>query len=190
MNPMRTATRSTAALLTIVAAGAFSASASAHDRATNTTSATVRGSARLQTPVSSEDDLRFSIDAHATFDASSGSPFPTAAWGTARISHTFSQEVPPQTVQIDVAVDCVSVGGPTAVVTGYVVAVSPDDPELTELVANKTRLGFSVYDRGGHGDLIGYAGPPRAGEPELRECTAPAGYFSVREGGYTVTERG
>jgi hypothetical protein len=186
---MRTVAGSAAMLLAALASTAAALDASAHDQESGVRTVSVRGRAQLQPPVASNDDLRFSIDAHATFDASSGSPLPTAAWGTARISHTFEQETPPQTVTIDVAVDCVSVGGPTAVVTGYVAAVSPADPELTQLVKDKARLGFSVYDRGARGDLIGYAGPPRAGEPELRKCTAPAGYFTLSEGGYTVSDR-
>ncbi|WP_018351890.1 hypothetical protein [Longispora albida] len=141
--------------------------------------ASVQGQARLAYEVA-EDDVRFTVDARATY--APGSPIPATVTGTARIYHRHGD----LTVWADIAVDCVTAGGPTATVTGIVVDAAPAVQDWKE---RQIRLGFSVYDAGkdkAGRDRAGFSGPTAPGEPLLQKCMAPAAHFGVREGGYTV----
>ena len=163
------------ALITATAA----TSAAAHDPAPRTTS--VRGTALLANPV--DDEIRFSVDAHAVPD-DAGGPYPDRSWGTARLSHRFGQEDPPRTIWFEVAVDCLATGGGTATVTGVIVRTAPDPDAQAQLGA---RLGFSIDDNGpGRRDRVGLAGP----SDNPARCLAPAAFFAVTQGGYTVRDAG
>lgn len=147
----------------------------------------LRGSARLEhfTP---GDDVRFSVNAHASYPRPAQSPYPATATGTARFYHWFSQATPPVAVWAEISVDCLVTGGNTATVTGFVVDASP---QLSDWEERKIRLGFSVVDNGKGGiDRVGFSGPTDRGEPLLQECMAPAAYFPVKKGGYTVRDAG
>jgi hypothetical protein len=116
-----------------------------------------------------------------------------AGWsrGTARISH-HAPETPqgPFTVWAEIDVDCVVTGGRTATVTGRVIKA---DPQSQRNGWVGQRFGFSVADNGrGRFDRVGWSGPrnEEAGEPELRPCMAPAPFYTVRAGGYTVKDAG
>jgi hypothetical protein len=172
---MRTFLAATAATALLTATVATSAAA--HDPAPRTTS--VRGTALLANPV--DDEIRFTVDAHAVPD-DAGGPIPDRSWGTARLSHRFGQEDPPRTIWFEVSVDCLATGGGTATVTGVIVRTAPGaEAELGE------RLAFSIDDNGpGHRDRVGLAGPPETSG----RCMAPAAFFAVSEGGYTVRDAG
>lgn len=142
----------------------------------------MKGSARVAYLASPDDEVRFVVDADATF-ADPHSPFPTEVSGRVRVSHYVAAGQPePFTVWAEVAVDCMMTGGPTATVTGIVVDASPETRDWLGL-----RLGFSIYD-GGSSDRIGFSGPTQRGEPLLQKCMAPAATFTVWQGGYTVRD--
>ena len=74
--------------------------------------------------------------------------------------------------------------GGQATVTGKVVDASENGQDLMH-----TRIGFSVADLGRR-DLVGFTGaksPYPEDSPEVRMCTAPPPFFSIREGGYSVS---
>ncbi|GAA2991421.1 hypothetical protein [Streptosporangium longisporum] len=143
----------------------------------------VRGSGRIAYP-DPDDDVRFTVDATVTYRPGEVDPFAGDARGTARVFHHFANAPTPTTVWADVSVDCVVTGGRSATVTGFVTAASANSADWIG-----RRVGFSVTDNGaGRFDRIGWSGPRLAGDPELRRCAAPAPFFRVRTGGYTVKD--
>ena len=140
----------------------------------------LRGSALVAYPPSAADEVRFTVDAYARHDRPG--PFPTASWGTAYLRHYFAAQK--QAVWYSIKVDCLMASDGQATVTGKVVGASENGQKLMG-----TRIGFSVADLGGR-ELIGFTGgesPYLDDSPELRMCTAPPPFFSVREGGYSVS---
>ncbi len=167
----------TALAATTLITATAGASAAAHEPAPRTTS--VKGTALLANPVN--DEIRFTVDAHAVPD-DAGGPYPDRSWGTARISHTFGQESPPRTIWYEIEVDCLATGGGTATVTGVIVRTAPDPAAESQLGG---RLGFSIDDNGpGRRDRVGAAGSM----DNPGRCLAPAAFFAVTEGGYTVRD--
>ncbi|WP_020669850.1 hypothetical protein [Amycolatopsis nigrescens] len=157
-----------------VAGGAVQAQAAEGDRSY----ASVTGTARLDY-VTAADDVRLTLDAHAVFD--SPSSVPTHAWGTARISHYFSE--PDVTVWAEATVDCVTAGGRSATVTAVV-----DDtaPEIADWRGK--RIGVSIYSGStGERAMVGSSGPMPVAE--LPKCMAPAPELPLRWGGYQVSRR-
>ncbi|MEV6301482.1 hypothetical protein AB0M02_18875 [Actinoplanes sp. NPDC051861] len=145
--------------------------------------ASLRGSARVLFPPSPDDDVRFAVDAHARYRNPTGSPFPAAgdSWGTARLTHVFTGERP-GVIWYSIRVTCLMTGGNTATVTGEIVDAAPDGRSAIGSV-----VGFSVTDLGRR-DRVGFTGLPTGDQPVLRECMGPAGYFSLRDGDYTVVD--
>jgi hypothetical protein len=140
----------------------------------------LRGTALVAYPPSAADEVRFTVDAYARHDEPG--PFPTASWGTAQLRHHFVAQN--EVVWYSIKVDCLMASGGQATVTGEVVDASENAQGLMH-----TRIGFSVADLGRR-DLVGFTGgnsPYLDDSPELRMCTAPAPFFSVREGGYSVS---
>ena len=140
----------------------------------------LRGSALVAYPPSAADEVRFTVDAYARHDRPC--PFPTASWGTAHLRHYFAAQN--QVVWYSIKVDCLMASGGQATVTGEIVAASENGQELIH-----TRMGFSVADLGRR-DLVGFTGgksPYPDDSPELRMCTAPPPFFSVRDGGYSIS---
>lgn len=165
-----------AAAATVLTTGTATVSAAAHEPAPRTTS--VRGTALLANPV--DDEIRFTVDAHAVPD-DAGGPYPDRSWGTARIAHTFGQENPPRTIWYEIEVDCLATGGGTATVTGVIVRTAPDPAAEAQLGG---RLGFSIDDNGARHDRVGIA----SSMDNPGRCLAPAAFFAVTEGGYTVRD--
>ncbi|GAA3130459.1 hypothetical protein GCM10010466_21400 [Planomonospora alba] len=131
-----------------------------------------------------DDDVRFTVDATVTYPPGTIDPFAGEVRGTARVYHHFANAPTPITVWADISVDCVMIGGRSATVTGIVTAASAHNANWTG-----QRVGFSVVDNGaGRFDRIGWSGLRMDGDPELRRCTAPAPFFTVKEGGYTVKD--
>jgi hypothetical protein len=140
----------------------------------------LRGSALVAFPPSAADEVRFTVDAYARHDRPG--PFPTASWGTAYLRHHFAAQN--EVVWYSIKVDCLMAAGGQATVTGEIVDASENGRELMH-----TRIGFSVADLGRR-DLVGFTGgksPYLDDSPQLRKCTAPPPFFSVREGGYSVS---
>ncbi|MFI6508334.1 hypothetical protein ACIBCT_12065 [Streptosporangium sp. NPDC050855] len=170
-------------------ASATTASATTADAATGRPAAerpvigVVKGSGRIAYP-DPDDDVRFTVDATVTYRPGELDPFAGEARGTARVRHHFANAPTPTTVWADVSVDCVLTGGRSATVTGFVTAASANNADWVG-----QRVGFSVTDNGaGRFDRIGWSGPRLAGDPELRRCAAPAPFFRVKAGGYTVKD--
>lgn len=178
-----------AAVAVLALAGAATAEAGTGAvNATDTFSASVRGWARLDWFGTPNNDLQVTVDAHAEYTANSR-PFPTDAWGTARIYHRFDDENgnPIGTAWADLRVDCVTVGGPTATITAMAVRTSPDLASWRD-----KRIGVSIYNagRGGGQSRVGLSGVTEQNEPLLTPCMAPAATFPTTAGGYRFKETG
>lgn len=141
----------------------------------------LRGSARVLFPPAPDDEVVFTVDAHSRFAADPPSPFPSRSWGTARLSHRFTGERP-GFIWYEIAVDCLMTGGQTATVTGLITRAAP----AAEAYVG-TRVGFSVADLGRR-DQVGFTGVTQAGQPALTRCMAPATFFTLREGDFTVVD--
>jgi hypothetical protein len=175
--------RAVVAAVTVCALGTPTAAAATPDgqASPETMTASLTGWGRLVW-FDPGDDLQFAVAARATYTAAR--PFPDTSTGTVRVSHRFNSFEPPVTVWFHVAVDCLTTGGDTATVTGI---VTDAHPHLAKLLWH--RVGFSVSEgRAGRPDRVGFSGPPKESEPELRPCMAPAALFPVREGGYKVRD--
>lgn len=147
------------------------------------TTGVVKGSGRIMY-ADPDDDVRFTVDATVTYPPGTTDPFAGKAQGTARVFHHFANAPTPTTIWADISVDCVVTGGRSATVTGIVTATSPNN---TDWIGQ--RVGFNVADNGvGRFDRIGWSGPRMTGDPELRRCTAPAPFFTLKAGGYTVKD--
>ncbi|WP_326558948.1 hypothetical protein [Micromonospora sp. NBC_01796] len=141
----------------------------------------LRGSALIAFPPAAADEIRFTVDAHARHD--NPGPYPTESWGTAHLRHHFVEQ--DAVVWYSIKVDCMMASGDQATVTGRVVDASENAQELMD-----TRIGFSVADMGRR-TLVGFTGvqsPYPDDSPELRMCTAPPPFFSVRQGGYSISD--
>jgi hypothetical protein len=168
---------------TVVLGASATAAAAAEPSATSAKGdvAHLRGSARVLFPPSPDDEVIFTVDAHARFAPGPPSPDPAQSWGTARLSHLFTGEQP-GFIWYEIAVDCLITGGRTATVTGVVTKAAPDGQALLG-----RRLGFSVADLG-HRDQVGMARATQPGEPELTRCMAPATFFTLKSGDFTVRD--
>lgn len=144
--------------------------------------ARLRGSAHILWPPSPNDIVQFSVDAYARYNDPNGSPLPSESWGTAWLSHRFTGQNP-GLLWYSISVDCLMTGGRTATVTGIVTDASDNAQSSIG-----TRFGFSVADLGRRHDRVGFSGGPRPGDPELRKCMAPAMFFTLKDGDYTVTD--
>ncbi|MFI9308336.1 hypothetical protein [Streptomyces triculaminicus] len=156
-----------------------------------TTTASIKGAARMEFPAPGN-DIRVTVDAHGTY--TSKSPiFPTKSSGTFRISHKIDQPngKKPLVFWGDFTVDCLTTGGPNATVTGRLVRTSPGHPWRKELDPH-TRMGVSFHVAGKDGgpSRIGLSGATKKGEPLLTKCMAPAPDAKVVEGGYVLTDKG
>ncbi|HEY4019353.1 MAG TPA: hypothetical protein VGM75_11745 [Pseudonocardiaceae bacterium] len=120
-------------------------------------------------------DVEITVDAHATF---TGGEFPAKSWGTFRIYHRIEQNRQALVNWGDFAVDCVTIGGPTATVTGTLVRAAPGSPWQLGV-----RTGLSFYVDGAD-SRIGIAGTPT---PPLSRCMAPAATAVLVKGGYTIS---
>ena len=136
-------------------------------------SATITGWARMYFPAPGN-DVEATVDAHATFGPGE---FPTKSWGTFRIYHRIDTTGQTYVNWGDFAVDCVTVGGPTATVTGTLVRAAPDTPWRLGV-----RTGLSFYVAG-KASRIGIAGMPA---PPLSPCMAPAANAPLVRGGYQL----
>ncbi|MGI5340135.1 hypothetical protein ACQEVS_23435 [Streptomyces sp. CA-181903] len=180
----------TAALLAL--ALTTTATAGVADAATTTTGAgrtltsAIRGSGRMEYPVTTE-DIRLTVDAHAT---SAGRPDLTPhSWGTFRLSHTIGTGKQAKVYWGDFKVDCLRTGGPTAVVTGTLTRTSPGHPWRTTFPEH-ARMGVSFYvaQKGAGPSRIGLAAPSPKGRPMLTRCMASAPDARVIAGGYTLRD--
>ncbi|WP_051167628.1 hypothetical protein [Actinoplanes sp. N902-109] len=168
-------TRLARTLAVVLAAGAVVVPATAATAAApEPGSGSLHGSGRVVFPPTPADEVWFSVDAHAIYAAADGGPFPSRSWGTMRVSHRFTDPEPAD-VWYTLTVDCLMTGGHTATVTGIVNAAAPGAENLIG-----QRIGFSVADLGRR-DEVGF-------QVGAGECTAPATYFSVVEGGYQVRD--
>ncbi|HJP79116.1 MAG TPA: hypothetical protein VJ914_32890 [Pseudonocardiaceae bacterium] len=138
------------------------------------TAAAVTGWAQMYFPAPGN-DVEISVNAHATFGPGE---FPTNSWGTFRIYHRIDESGGETYVNWgDFAVDCVTVGGPTATVTGTLVRAAPGSPWQLGV-----RTGLSFYVDGA-ASRIGIAGMPT---PPLSKCMAPAANAPLVLGGYQI----
>ncbi|GAA2440210.1 hypothetical protein GCM10010191_64740 [Actinomadura vinacea] len=149
----------------------------------------LKGSARMYFPAP-DDDIRVTVDAHATFDPN-GASKPTRSWGTFRISHRL--KMPDGTWYTnwgDLKVDCLTTGGPTATVTGTLTKVTPGGP-WEEMLKDGARMGISFYvaGKGGGPSRIGLSGGPQPGDGQLRKCMAPAADAPLLKGGYELVDK-
>jgi hypothetical protein len=141
----------------------------------------LRGSARVHFPPAPDDEVMFSINAHARFAPGPPSPNPAQSWGTGRLSHLFTGEQP-GFIWYEFAVDCLMTGGRTATVTGVITKAAPEGKAFLG-----RRIGFSVADLGRR-DQVGFTGVTPPGEPELTRCMAPGTFFTVQSGDFTVRD--
>jgi hypothetical protein len=169
----------------IATLGVPAANATPENNSTATTT-DLTGSGRLSYPQPGN-DIEVTVDAHGTFTTESP-VFPTRAWGTFRIYHRIDQPdgKPPLVNWGDFTVDCLTVGGPTATITGILVNAGPYWQQLLG-----ARSGLSFYIAGtGHGpSRVGLAGFPPPGQPPLSTCMAPAASAAVIRGGYTINDK-
>ncbi|WP_441247202.1 hypothetical protein [Kitasatospora sp. McL0602] len=152
--------------------------------------ASVVGSARIFYAYSPNDDIHFTVDAHAV-------PFsqplpqmpslPTDARGTIKISHWVAAKN--ETATAEGTVDCLVTGDKTATLTAVITSASP---QVQDWIGK--RVGISVLDSHGQ-DRLGFSwdivnfdqdshGQPV--EAKVGTCMAPAPFAPVREGGFTV----
>ncbi|MFD1937600.1 MULTISPECIES: hypothetical protein [Nonomuraea] len=177
-----------AATTTTGAAGA--AAAPTRSASAPTTTAAIKGWARMYFPAPGN-DVQVTVDAHGEYTSASPA-FPTRAWGTFRIYHAVQEPGKPRLVNWgEVKVDCLTTGGPIATVTGTLVRATPGGP-WEDLVKRRIRMGVSFYvaRKGAGPSRIGLAGATAKGEPLLTRCMAPAPDAPVTKGGYTLTEKG
>jgi hypothetical protein len=132
-------------------------------------------------PPSPEDEVVFTVDAHARFAPGPPSPHPAQSWGTARLSHLFTGEQP-GFIWYELTVDCLMTGGRTATVTGRITEAAPAGQAYLG-----RRIGFSVADLG-RWDQVGFTGVTPVEEPELTRCMAPGTFFTVQSGDFTVRD--
>lgn len=157
--------------------------------ATGVKTSQLKGWARMYFPAP-DNDVQVTVDAHATF-APHGASTPTKAWGTFRISHRL--KMPDGTWFTnwgDLAVDCLTTGGPTATVTGTLTKVTPGGP-WEGMLENHERMGISFYvaAKGAGPSRIGLSGGPRPGDGPLRKCMAPAADAPLIKGGYKLVDK-
>lgn len=142
----------------------------------------VHGSGQVVYSSSGDDDVRFTIDATVRYPPGTVDPSGGEATGTARVYHA-NVNYPHLTAWADVRVDCVVTGGRTATVTGFVTDASP----AVRADWINRRIGFAVTDGGGRkADRVGWTGPPVKNAPEWPRCMAPAPFFTLRSGGFSV----
>ncbi|MBC2874505.1 MULTISPECIES: hypothetical protein [Streptomyces] len=182
---LRTAALLALALTTTATAGV--ADAATTKGADRPLTSAIRGSGRMEYPVTTE-DVRLTVDAHATY--AGGPTLPTKSWGTFRLSHKFGTGKQAKIYWGDFTVDCLRTGGPTAVVTGTLTRTSPGHPWRT-MFPEHARMGvsFSIAPKGGGPSRIGLAAPSPKGQPMLTKCMASATDARVIAGGYTLRDR-
>ncbi|MEW1906040.1 Repetin [Streptomyces sp. NPDC086147] len=166
----RTKFAALAAALLITAGAAGSAVASADGggsaaRHGEREAATLTGTAKLYRPAG--DDITFSFDAHL---AAKDNKDPQAATGTFRFSHYKDGEGGYAVAKVD----CLTTGGPVAVVTGVVIETDVDG------FRNK-RVGVSVHDDGRR-DRLGYSWITKGDYQELPPCMSAAPFEKVKAG--------
>ncbi|WP_433338151.1 hypothetical protein [Spirillospora sp. CA-294931] len=179
MNTPRTlaVVTATAAALT---AGASAATATASG--SDPKKVTIKGSARMYYAPDPKDDVRFTLDATATYTELGQDPMPATAGGTFKVSHRVdSLNI---TVWAEARVDCVRASGRVATVTAVVYKTSP---ELQRDWMGR-RLGFTIADFGRKNDQMGSIGP----REEVARClkgtpyVAPAPFSLAQRGGFTL----
>ncbi|MFC4905988.1 hypothetical protein [Actinomadura gamaensis] len=184
-------TRVLVGVATVAAASAVAATAAAAVPETakgpgQETTAHISGAGRMAFGAK-DDDVEVKVDAHAVYG---GGAFPTRAWGTVRITHLMAQPggQPPKFNWGDLAVDCVTAGGPNATVTGI---LKDAGPYWKKEIG--TRMGVSFYVAGRHGgpSRIGLSGATRfMGFGSLTKCMAPAAASPVIRGGFHLKVSG
>ncbi|MEV4437235.1 hypothetical protein [Streptomyces sp. NPDC049585] len=153
----------------------------------------VQGWGRMGYPVPGN-DIQVFVDAHGRY-AKDRVNRPATSWGTFRIQHRWTEPGKgPQFNWGDFTVDCVTVGGPVATVTGTLVDAGPVwKPFLHwgEDHKQPIRMGVSFYvaekgKNGGGPSRIGLSGATQEDEPLLTPCMAPAPDAAVIAGGYRI----
>ncbi|MFB8205956.1 hypothetical protein [Kitasatospora purpeofusca] len=154
--------------------------------------ASVSGKGRISYAFSPEDEIWFTVDAHAKpysrplpgTDAPDG--LPTDAVGTVHYSHRVAATG--VVYSAEAAVDCLSTGGPVATLTAVVTTSDTGNADQ--------RIGLSIY-RGSDRDgaRLGFSwgvanldmGPDQKPyQPVVGTCMAPAPFAPVIRGGFTV----
>jgi hypothetical protein len=149
--------------------------------------ADLRGRAQMYFPAPGN-HIWITVDAHSEFGLSPS--IPTRSWGTFRIYHGFDEPGVPANWG-DFTVDCLTVGGPTATVTGTLVRTTPGGPwEQAGYLARHIRMGVSFYVAGRNAgpSRIGLSGGTPDGEPLLTKCMAPAASAPLTAGGYVLKD--
>jgi hypothetical protein len=176
---------------TAMAGVSAAAAAPATSSPAATTTAGIKGWARMDWPEPGN-DIQVTVDAHGTF-ASNSPYFPTQSGGTFRIYHRIDQPNgnPPVVNWGDFKVDCLTTGGPTVTVTGILVRTTPGG-YWQDFLDRHGRMGVSFYVAGKDGgpSRIGLSGATLPGEPLLTKCMAPAANEAVIQGGYTLKGKG
>ncbi|MFF4408281.1 hypothetical protein ACFY2W_11000 [Streptomyces sp. NPDC001262] len=174
-NRTRIAALGAALLIATAAAGTAVASDDAggrHNRPQRE-AASLTGTGKLYR--SAGDDIHFTFDAH--LDAKDQMA-PDKAHGTFRFSHYLHGKG----ASAEGRIDCLVTGGKVAVATG-VITKSDLDGSVGK------RVGFTVDDRGRHGDRLGYSwaatGSPRDTN-DLPKCVSSAPFEKVESGDFTV----
>ncbi|GAA0453537.1 hypothetical protein ACFQ2B_27475 [Streptomyces stramineus] len=126
------------------------------------------GSAKMYR--SSGDKVHFTFDAHGVLEE---------ARGTFRFSHAFASG---GSAFAEGRIDCLATGGKVAMVTGVITRT--DEPKFQGV-----RVGFTVDDRGRHGDRVGYSwlatNDPSATK-DLPKCVSSAPIEILEKGDFTV----
>ncbi|WP_328944166.1 hypothetical protein OG259_24205 [Streptomyces sp. NBC_00250] len=170
-----------------LSASAYGSAHASAEASASTLRSSLKGEGRMEYP-ETEEEVRFSVDARATYAAGS---LPTRSWGTFRLSHSYPAKdgAPATTHWGEFKVDCLTTGGPTATVTGTLVRTNPGSPWQGVLDPHfRMGVSFLVPPKGDGPSRIGLSGGTLEGEPLLTKCMAPAADARVIEGGYTLRD--